>query len=123
MDRNPKLETIDHILVSEEAMVPTSGFASAVMERLDEESKATAPIPFPWKRALPGIVLAAVVFSWGGLEMIRQASAKPISLASLHFSATAINGLEWAGWVALALTISMLTWSISSRLFGRSGLL
>jgi hypothetical protein len=123
MDDKAEMDAIGRILASEEALVPSSGFVSAVMERVREESAAPAPIPFPWKRATPGIVLAAGVFGWGGLEMLRQASAMTISLAPLHVSAAATSGLESGGWVVLAIAVSMAAWRLSHRLIGRAGLL
>jgi len=72
MDRNqqemkaPELSKTESILASEEPIVPSSGFLAAVMERVIEESAMPAPIPFPWKRAVPGFVLIAGVFAWGG---------------------------------------------------------
>ena len=58
-------DSLDRILVQEEALAPSSGFAASVMNAIREETLAPAPIPFPWKFALPGIaaVLAALVFA------------------------------------------------------------
>jgi hypothetical protein len=52
---------LDAMLALEEEITPSSGFLSAVMERVQEEASAPPPIPFPWKRAVPGIVLVAGV--------------------------------------------------------------
>src|ERR1035438_6264196 len=46
---------------------PSSGFVSLVMAAVYVETAAPKPIPFPWKRALPGIAamlaaMAALVF-------------------------------------------------------------
>ncbi len=46
------------ILGGEEELIPSSGFLAATMERVREEAAMPKPIPFPWLRALPGIVLA-----------------------------------------------------------------
>jgi len=35
------------------------GFLASVMDRVREEAAAPPPIPFPWKRALPGMALVA----------------------------------------------------------------
>lgn len=123
MDRKPELDTIGRILASEEAIVPSSGFASAVMERVQKESATLPPIPFPWKRAIPGIALAAWVFGWGAVEMMRRASAVSVPLATFHLSISATSGLEITGWVVASIAVSMLTWRFSSRLIGRTGLL
>ena len=123
MDHERELDAIGRILASEEALVPSSGFVSAVMERVRQESAAPVPIPFPWKRAIPGMALAAGVFGWGAVEMVRYASTMTMSLGPLHLSAATTSGLESGGWAALALAASLLAWRISYRLFGRSGLL
>lgn len=123
MDRRVQLDTIGSILASEEALVPSSGFVNAVMERVREESRVPAPIPFPWKRAVPGIALVTGVFGWGAFEMMRQASAIRIPLVSFHLSAAATSHLETIGWVVLALAASLLAWRFSCRLVGRAGLL
>ena len=131
---NPKMETriepgieprieidaIDRILAAEEELVPSSGFLAATMERVREEAAAPPPIPFPWKRAVPGIVLAAGVFGWGAVELARLGlpAAGGISLALPHLPAAAVRPLESAGWAALALAVSLASWILSRRLAG-----
>lgn len=46
-------------IMSEEEILPSSGFAASVMEAVRREAAAPPPIPFPWKRALPGAMFAA----------------------------------------------------------------
>lgn len=121
MDK-PEMDATGRILASDEALVPSSGFVNAVMERVHEESRVPPPIPFPWKRAIPGIALAAGVFGWGASEIVRYASATTISAATLQLSALPASGLETTGWVAMALAASLLAWRVSLRIFGRSGL-
>ena len=64
-----KDELLDRILAGEEELKPSSGFAESVMAQVMEESAAPPPIPFPWKRMLPGFVLALAVFGWGGWSL------------------------------------------------------
>ncbi len=115
---------MDEILATEEELVPSSGFLLAVMDRVRDEAVAPQPIPFPWKRALPGFVLAAGVFGWAGVELVRAvAPAMKEGLpATPHLPAGLVQPMEQAGWVALALGISLLSWLLSRRLAGRSGL-
>ena len=116
---------IDRILASEDELVPTSGFMASVMERVEEESTAPGPIPFPWKRAVPALALTAGVFGWGAVELVRSgASTLPtIPLTALHLSAASAHAAESAGWVALALGVSLVSWLVSRRLAGSGGLL
>jgi hypothetical protein len=120
-----ELSRIDHILASEELLIPSSGFLASVMERVHEEATAPPPIPFPWKRAIPGMVLAAGVFGWGAFELVRYGlpAVGSIALAPPHLSAAVARPLEQVGWVALALGMSLLSWLLSRRLAGRGGLL
>lgn len=116
---------IDNILATEEHLIPTSGFLASVMERVREEATAPPPIPFPWRRAIPGILLAAVVFGGGAFEFVHHAlpAVRELSPTGPHLSAAFDHSLEQAAWVALALGVSLLSWLLSKRLAGRSGLL
>ena len=62
--------TIERILATEEELIPSSGFLASVMERVHEEARTPAPIPFPWKRAVPGIAARR-----RGLRMGRDSSS------------------------------------------------
>ncbi len=119
MDSSP----IDNILATEEELIPSSGFLASVMERVQEEARTPAPIRFPWKRAVPGILLAAGVFGWGAFEFIRQAvlAVPTITFTPPQFSIAVERPLEQAGWVALALVVSLVSWLLSRRLAGQSG--
>jgi hypothetical protein len=116
---------MDHILATEEELVPSSGFLIAVMERVEEESRAPAPIPFPWKRAMPGFALAGGVFGWVGVELTRwgYTAVKENLLATPHFPISLVQSIEQAGWVALALGASLASWLLARMLAGRSRML
>jgi hypothetical protein len=123
-------DPIDQILATEQELIPSSGFLASVMESVHEEASKPASIPFPWKRAVPGIVLATSVFGWGAFEFARQAipAAKTVTFTAPHFSVAhfTMNSdrpLVQAGWVALALAASLASWLLSRRLSGQSGLL
>jgi len=120
-----KLSRIEEILATEEKLAPSSGFLSGVMDRVQEEVRIPPPIPFPWKRAVPGFVLAAGVFGWGGVELVRVVGAamKGNLLTTPHLSPGMLQPMEQAGWVALALGASLTSWLLARRLTGRSGLL
>jgi hypothetical protein len=114
-------DPIDRILASEEPILPSSGFLASVMERVQEESRAPEPIPFPWKRAVPGILLATGTFGWGAYEFIREAIPSLRSLATQPQLTTVLPvPIEHAAWIAFALAISLLSWKLSRRLSGQS---
>jgi hypothetical protein len=131
MDRNEirsdaaEMAGLDAMLASEEEIAPSSGFLSAVMERVQEEASAPPPIPFPWKRALPGFALVAAVFGWLGVELVRAGvPAMGQSLPTVaQIPPGLVQPLEQAGWVALGLGLSLASWLLTRRLAGRSGLL
>jgi hypothetical protein len=131
MSRAGRIETrIGHILATEEELVPSSGFVVSVMERVQEEAAAPPPIPFPWKLAVPAILLVAGVFAWGTNELLRRGVAEhglpelpALTLSSVHLTSSAVHSLEEAGWVALALVASLLSCLLARRLAGRGGLL
>jgi hypothetical protein len=123
---NHRIDTeIEHILASEEELIPSSGFMASVMERVEEEAAVPPPIPFPWKRAVPGILLTVGVFGWGAIELIRLGLPEldSLTLTAPHLSSAGVHSFESAGWVALALGVSLASWLLSRRLAGRGGLL
>ena len=69
---------MDRILSREDEILPSSGFAVSVMEAVRREAAAPPPIPFPWKRALPGLVVAglalAVVLVAGVVAIVQLGS-------------------------------------------------
>jgi hypothetical protein len=82
-------DNLDRILLEQDALLPSSGFAASVMDAIQQRAAEPAPIPFPWKLALPGIGAMLVGFAilcWlvattvGGLR---------------HDSANAIDILAW----------------------------
>ena len=109
---------MDEILGTEQELVPSSGFLSAVMERVREEAAAPPPIPFPWKRAVPGFIVAAGVFGVTAFEFARNIgpATETLRLAPLHLSAAAIQPLEQGGWVVAALAFAIGSWLLSRRL-------
>ena len=98
---NPKTDRgeIDAILGDEEELIPSSGFLAATMERVRDEAACPEPIPFPWLRALPGIVLVLAVFGWCGFEVMRAGfSAAPAgSMAQMHWLSMANLSFRTSG--------------------------
>jgi hypothetical protein len=128
MDFTKKTSNLDRILGAEEELAPSSGFASAVMGRVREEAAAPKPIPFPWKRVVPGAVVAVGGVVWIGIQVARQGLTRMPDLGSpLELWAQApqqmTGTLESAGWVAAALGVSLLSWLLARRMVGRGGLL
>jgi len=55
-----KHDELDRLLAKADEIVPSSGFTAAVMDAVRREAAAPAPLAFPWRRAWPGILGAAV---------------------------------------------------------------
>ena len=117
--------TMDNILANEPELIPSSGFLASVMERVQEEAAAPPPIPFPWKRALPGMILAVGVIGWGGVEFASHAlqSGATLTVHVPDLPVAVTLHLQQAGWVAIACAASLASWFLARRLAGRSGLL
>ena len=102
-------DEIDRILSREDEILPSSGFAVSVMDAVRREAAAPPPIPFPWKRALPGlvaaglalaVVLVAVIVQLGRASTTAQFSASVPSGMPPIFH----GGIESAAiWTAMAL--------------------
>ncbi len=119
-----KPENLDRILGGEEELAPSSGFVSSVMDRVRQEAAVPEPIPFPWKRAMPGMILVGMALVWCVVQLVRMgiAEAKTPVLIPLHPAASMTPPVQSAGWVATALGISLLSWLLARRLAGRRGL-
>jgi hypothetical protein len=111
-------DDIDRVLSSEDSIVPSSGFAISVMEAVRRDAEAPPPIPFPWKRALPGLIYclgALVAFLIPGLS-------RPGRSTELSKGLTRVVGIAMdagMGWVAAALVLSLVSVVLSIRVFGR----
>jgi hypothetical protein len=115
-----KDQELDRILSSEAGLVPSSGFASSVMDAVRNEASAPPPIPFPWKRALPGIaagVLALVVLLIGALRQSGDNSVSAPSLLERTWSSLtpALQSAQMfgAGWIAAALILTYISVKVS----------
>jgi hypothetical protein len=103
-------------IMSEEEILPSSGFAASVMEAVRREAAAPPPIPFPWKRALPGAVFAAAtligILAICLMKLFDSSSlAQPASVSTwqlllqVHFQ-----------WVLLGLAVVLAGWKMPSFL-------
>ena len=110
-------ERIDQILAKEHELVPSSGFLSSVMERVREETAAPLPIPFPWKRFVPGMVIAAGVLGWGTVELVRFVGPRlsEVKLTPPYIAPAMTAPLEQAVWVVATLAVSLVSWMLSRR--------
>ena len=117
-----KADEIDRILGSEELIVPASGFAALVMEAIRTEAGASAPIEFPWKKALPGIVVAGVavaaVLALAILVIARPGWGVAGSGLSVSQSAWVSEALQWAARFGTGCMGAAWALTLASLLFG-----
>lgn len=79
LGRHTDRDQLDRILL-DDTLVPSSGFAASVMDSIaaiTAQAAAPAPIPFPWKLAIPGCAafLIALIAAIRLLMQIRQSNA------------------------------------------------
>ena len=125
--RDPEL---DRILSAEEELVPSSGFVRNVMDAVRLEASAPPPIPFPWKRALPGLVLCGLaVIAACGMALLRSDSPRVPQTLSPSIFSTVSSGLSelfhaanasGLSWIILALLLTLVSVKLSLRLTGGS---
>jgi hypothetical protein len=118
-------DELDRILAKRDDIQPSSGFAASVMEAVREEAAAPPPIPFPWKRALPVLVFAAlalvVVVAAGVVSIVQLSHREVTSQFAFSFwdllpaSAGGSAGTSVA-WTAAALLAAFVSVKLSMRL-------
>jgi hypothetical protein len=103
-----------------DSILPSSGFAESVMTAVTREATTPAPISFPWKRALPGLVAAgamAVLLIVAVVVLLRSTPAAPAPASTVDLQTVLAPVLHHAT-AALWLTVSLLV-SVASLLFCR----
>jgi hypothetical protein len=101
---------IDRILSREDEILPSSGFAASVMDAVRREAAAPPPIPFPWKRAVPGLLVAAgaliLIVIAGVAASARLATTSITPMPSFLHGGTE-SGVIWTGFALLVAFVSV----------------
>ena len=114
-------------------MVPSANFARNVMAKVRMEAAAPPPMPFPWKRALPGLVLCVLslvamcvaAFLRSGPPRLRGTPGPSFLTAIWTGLLSDLAGLLRAanvgglGWFLLALLLTYASVKLSLCLAGR----
>jgi hypothetical protein len=107
-----KPDDLDPWLVDDDAIVPSSGFTASVMEAVEREASMPPAIPFPWKRALPGLaaLVVALLATVAGVTLFGVWQADD-AVHPMVDQVTSMGGQ--IGWIAAALmlTLASLAWS------------
>jgi len=116
---------MDRILSKTDEIQPSSGFVASVMESVRREAAAPPPIPFPWKRALPILLLASfalallVVLLVGAVMEAGRAQAAPVaSLPSINTLIPRGTVESTSLWTILSLVAAFICVKLSMRLAG-----
>lgn len=115
-------DDINYILFKEEEILPSSGFVASVMDAVRREAAIPPPIPFPWKRALPGLAVAGLalvsvlILSLAQLIRTPTVSPPPASLPSVIASILEVATFTGADWIVLALLLTLSSVMLSMRL-------
>jgi hypothetical protein len=116
---------IDGILSREDEILPSSGFAVSVMDAVRREAAILPPIAFPWRRALPGMIVGGFVLLLvlvRGIvalpQLIRASAGADLRMALPSVSLPIFQGnLAYAAiWTVLALLIALAAVKLSMRL-------
>jgi hypothetical protein len=86
-------EDLDRILGSDDLIQPSSGFATAVMERVRQEASEPPALPFPWGRFALGLAASGVAAAAATALLMQNA---PAVLATLSPVASVAPELGWA---------------------------
>jgi hypothetical protein len=114
-------EDLDRILSRDEQILPSAGFTALVMEAVRSEATAPPPIPFPWKRALPGLAalgLALGLVLVGLAEVVRGGLATRSAATEMPVIQPLLRATLHAGvvYIAVALLLSLGAVMLSMRL-------
>ena len=118
-------DELDRILSRDAEIVPSSGFASSVMEAVRQEASAPPPIPFPWKRVLPALIFAVVAFVaaviLGFDQLVAAMTVPPLpTVFQTRLEAAMRSSLiAESGWIVLAGLLTLLSVNLSMRFVSR----
>ena len=98
--------------MKDEDIVPSSGFTASVMDAITREATAPPSIPFPWKRALPGLGWCLAV-AIAVLTMSPGSGHNPSPAPAARDVSALLNG---AGWITAAIVVSLLSVVLSLRI-------
>lgn len=116
-------DELDHILAEEPAILPSSEFTASVMAAICRKASTSAPLAFPWRRALPGLVASGVALG----VLLQRVFVLP-GITSAHFRPAwlpvFVQVLETARhlgvhWIFVALLLSFASMQLSARLAER----
>jgi hypothetical protein len=121
-----KPDELDRVLSREPGIIPSSGFVRSVMAAVRSEAAAPPPIPFPWKRALPGLLVCIIAIAWSVVDAFRSPARASASVSSQTVTpwidgiASLLDKAQMFGaeWVLLGLLLTLAGLKLTWRLAG-----
>lgn len=118
-------DDLDRIFSREDSITPSSGFTTGVMNAVRREASVPPPIPFPWKRALPAFAAGSIALTALVIVTVLQ-FGRGVAFSTAPWAPWLVKIVETAigfgaGWIAVALLITLASVRLSMRLAsGRS---
>jgi hypothetical protein len=116
-------DDLDRVFSGRDEIVPSSGFATSVMESVRREAAAKTvefpPIAFPWVRALPVFVALVAVLGMlvaGLVDLIRMPAVMGGHEALLPPAVTQALAQANARWIAVAVLVAFVSAFLPVRL-------
>lgn len=112
-------DPLDDVLLREfnsaEQLRPSSGFALSVMDAIYEEIAVPPPIPFPWKRIVPGAIAIPCALVAFAIWATHHNTASAVSKVTVVFPPlTSPDSV--VSWIALSLLLTLIAVLSSFRL-------
>jgi hypothetical protein len=104
-------DDLERILSNEQPVIPSAGFATAVMDAVRRDSTVPPPIPFPWNRILPGAIVGMLTLVALSIGIALLFEHPPDQLIQRPEPRNAIG----AAWIALSLIVTSIAVSLSMR--------
>lgn len=112
-------DDLDRLLIDDDDVAPSSGFAASVMDAIQREASAPPPIPFPWQRALPGLIATSVALAlmmWSGFGALHaSADSASVGSASLLVLGAKVMAMPEVAWLAFATIVTVIPAMLSLR--------
>jgi hypothetical protein len=100
MTREPDMDDLERLLSSDDALVPSSGFASSVMEAVQRAADEPPPLRFPWWRFIVGVV-GCVVWAGAAIGVLGDLELAPPTEPLLSLAVAGASVGHWALAIAL----------------------
>jgi hypothetical protein len=107
-------------------LAPSSGFVLSVMDAIEQQAVVPPPIPFPWRRVLPGAIAILCIFIAFAVYLFSAHAAGPADQENLMPFSSRLTFAVFTpteltlGWIGLAVCLSITATAASFRLTNRT---